>query len=120
MDAFTKEVLSCVCSTAYTTDFVLETVNQLLEKYGSELKTDTLLHSDQGCQYICTKFVDLLYDIGLRQSMSYRCNCWDNAPQENLFGHMKDEIHVPVSDGHQKIQNAVLDWIDYYNNERFH
>lgn len=46
MDAFTKEVLSCVCSTSYKTDFVLETVNQLLEKHGSELKTDTLIHSD--------------------------------------------------------------------------
>lgn len=119
MDAFTKEVLSCVCSTSYKTDFVLETVNQLLEKHGSELKTDTLIHSDQGCQYTCTKFVDLLNDVGLRQSMSRRGNCWDNAPQESLFGHMKDEIHVRVSDSHQKIQEAVLDWIDYYNNERY-
>lgn len=32
---------------------------------------------------------------------------------------MKDEIHVRVSDSHQKIQDAVLDWVDYYNNERY-
>lgn len=24
--------------------------------------------------------------------MSRRGNCWDNAPQESFFGHMKDEI----------------------------
>ncbi len=26
--------------------------------------------------------------------MSRRGNCWDNAPQESFFGHMKDEIHL--------------------------
>lgn len=119
MDAFTKEVPACVCSTSYKTDFVLETINQLLAKHGSELKTDTLIHSDQGCQYTCSKFVDLLNNVGLRQSMSRRGNCWDNAPQESLFGHMKDEIRVSVADSHQKIQEAVLNWIDYYNNERY-
>lgn len=24
--------------------------------------------------------------------MSRRGNCWDNAPQESFFGHMKDEV----------------------------
>lgn len=57
--------------------------------------------------------------MGLRQSMSRRGNCWDNAPQESLFGHMKDEIRVSVADTHQKIQEAVLNRIAYYNNERY-
>ena len=92
MDAFTKEALSCVCSTSCETDFVLETLNQLIEKHGPELKTDVLIHSDQGCQYTCSRFVTVLNDLGLRQSMSRRGNCWDNAPQESFFGHMKDDI----------------------------
>ena len=28
----------------------------------------------------------------LGQSMSRRGNCWDNAPQESFFGHLKDEV----------------------------
>lgn len=119
MDAFTKEVLACVCSTSYETDFVLDTVNQLMEKHDSELKIDVLIHSDQGCQYTSSKFVTLLNDYSLRQSMSRRGNCWDNAPQESLFGHMKDELRLNGSDGHQQVQQKVLDWIDYYNNERY-
>lgn len=58
-------------------------------------------------------------DYGLRQSMSRRGNCWDNAPQESLFGHMKDEIRINGSDGHNVVSRKVLDWIDYYNNERY-
>lgn len=119
MDAYTKEVLSCVCSVSCETDFVLETLNMLMEQHGSELKTDVLIHSDQGCQYTCSRFVTLLQDYGLRQSMSRRGNCWDNAPQESLFGHMKDEIHLNGSDGHNVVKRKILDWIDYYNNERY-
>lgn len=119
MDAFTKEVLSCVCSASCETDFVLDAINQLMELHGSELKTDVLIHSDQGCQYTSTRFATLLKDYGLRQSMSRRGNCWDNAPQESLFGHMKDELHINGSDGHNVVERKVLNWVDYYNHERY-
>lgn len=119
MDAFTKEVLACSCSSSCDTDFVLEAVNQLMEKHGSELKTDALIHSDQGCQYTSSKFVTILNDYNLRQSMSRRGNCWDNAPQESLFGHMKDELPAAGSYGHAVIAERIYAWIDYYNNDRY-
>jgi len=119
MDAFTKQVLAYVVSLSVDVDFVLETVQQLMEKHGSELKTDTLIHSDQGCHYTSNKFIDIIKDSELRQSMSRRGNCWDNAPQESLFGHMKAEININPSDNHTQISKKVADWIDYYNNERY-
>ena len=119
MDAYTKEVLACSCSASCETDFVLDAVNQLIEQHGRELQTETLIHSDQGCQYTSTKFVTIIKNHGLRQSMSRRGNCWDNAPQESLFGHMKDELRINSTDGHTIIEQKVLDWIDYYNNERY-
>lgn len=50
--------------------------------------------------------------------MSRKGNCWDNAPQESFFGHMKEEVHLNLSDSHQDIVRKVDDWIDYFNNER--
>lgn len=32
---------------------------------------------------------------------------------------MKDEIRINGSDGHNVVSRKVLDWIDYYNNERY-
>lgn len=119
MDAYTKQILSCICSPSCETDFVLETITELMNKHGSELQTNTLIHSDQGCQYTSSRFITILNDFGLRQSMSRRGNCWDNAPQESFFGHMKDEIHVNCYDSHQQVQSKVLDWINYYNTERY-
>ncbi len=118
MDAYTKEVLAWVCSTSLEVDFVLETVCQLLEKHGDELETDALIHSDQGCHYTSNKFIDIIRNSFLRQSMSRRGNCWDNAPQESFFGHMKDEVHLNKSDRHAEITQKIGDWIEYYNAER--
>lgn len=118
MDAYTKEVLAWVCSYSLEVDFVLMTVSQLLEKHGSELQTDTLIHSDQGCHYTSHKFVDIINDSALRQSMSRRGNCWDNAPQESFFGHMKDEVNLNPSDPHAIITQKIGEWIEYYNAER--
>ena len=88
IDACTKELLSWVLSESLEIDFVLETVKQLIEKHGTDLSTETLIHSDQGSHYTSIKFIQLLKDNELRQSMSRRANCWDNAPQESFIGHM--------------------------------
>lgn len=118
LDAYTKQILSYVTSDSLVVDFVLETVNQLIQKEGLSLHTETLIHSDQGCHYTCQKFINLVKDSELRQSMSRRANCWDNAPQESLFGHMKDEMDIASCQDHQQIAATVDDWVDYYNNDR--
>ena len=94
LDAFTKQVLAYAVSPSLEVDFVLETVDILIREHGTELKTQTLIHSDQGCHYTSYSFIELVKNSQLRQSMSRRGNCWDNAPQESFFGHMKDEINI--------------------------
>ena len=80
LDAFTKQVLAYVLSPSLELDFVLETVHILIQKHGVSLDAQTLVHSDQGCHYTSLRFIQILKDSSLRQSMSHRNNCWDNAP----------------------------------------
>ena len=119
LDAFTKQVLSYVLSESLEVNFVLETVNILINTHGISLSSETLIHSDQGCHYTSIKFQELIRDKELRQSMSRRGNCWDNAPQESFFGHMKDEIHIERCDTFAKLKFEVDDYMDYYNNDRY-
>ena len=119
IDGFTKEVLAYVLSESLEIDFVLETVNQLINKHGIALTSETLIHSDQGCHYTSCSFIQLLKDKKLRQSMSRKGNCWDNAPQESFFGHMKDEINLDKCTSFEEVKNIIDDWIEYYNNERY-
>lgn len=119
-DAFTEQVLSYVVSKSLEVDFVLETVNQLIQKHGTSLDTKVMIHSDQGCHYTSIKFRELINNYGLRQSMSRRGNCWDNAPQESFFGHMKDELADKKFNWNSfsVVCADIDDWMDYYNNDR--
>ena len=119
IDACTKELLAWTLSESLEVDFVLETVNQLMERHGPSLQTQVLIHSDQGAHYPSVKFVQLVKDSRLRQSMSRRANCWDNAPQESFFGHMKDEIDLSGCTCFAQIHEAIRIWADYYNYERY-
>ena len=119
MDAYTKQLLSWVLSDSLEEDFVLETVNQLIKKHGVSLNTETLINNDQGIHYRNIKFIQLLKDNELRQSMSRKANCWDNAPQESFFGHMKDEIDISGCETVEEVRSILNDWTDYYNNDRY-
>jgi len=51
--------------------------------------------------------------------MSRRGNCWDNAPQESFFGHMKDEINLDDCKSFECSKLKIDDYMDYYNNDRY-
>ena len=119
IDACTKELLAWVLSESLEIDFVLETVNQLIERHGVSLTAKTLIHSDQGAHYTSIQFIRLIKDHELRRSMSRRANCWDNAPQESFYGHMKDDIDISMCKTADELYQVISDWTDYYNNERY-
>lgn len=121
LDAYTKEALAHVLSDSLEIDFVLETVKNMQRDYGVSLTKKTMIHSDQGCHYTSIQFIELVNDYGLRQSMSRRGNCWDNAPQESFYGHMKDELADKMAywDTFEDAKRDIDDWFNYYNHDRY-
>ena len=121
LDAYTKEALAHVLSDSLEIDFVLKTVKNMQRDHGISLQAETMIHSDQGCHYTSIQFIRLVNDLGLRQSMSRRGNCWDNAPQESFYGHMKDELTDKMArwETFDDAKRDVDDWFDYYNNDRY-
>ena len=119
LDAYTKQVLSYVVSESLEIDFVLETVRLAMDRHGLSFSTETLIHSDRGSHYTSKKFMQIVNDSKLRRSMSRRGNCWDNAPQESFFGHMKQERYFERCRTVKELKAAIDDWMDYYNNDRY-
>lgn len=121
MDAYTREVLAWQLSRTLAVGFVLRTVDALVQKHGCELDDSVIVHSDQGFHYTSKAFIAKLRDESFVQSMSRKGNCWDNAPQENFFGHMKDEIRMRMLDSksYEEVEAIVEKWMDYYNNRRY-
>lgn len=78
-----------------------------------------ILHSDQGWHYQSPKYQNMLSQKGIRQSMSRKGNCLDNAMMENFFGLMKNEL-LYVNNFHSidEFETELRKYIDWYNNKR--
>jgi len=67
------------------------------------------------------EYKETLKAHGIIQSMSRKGNCLDNSPTENFFGILKREMFY----GHEfefktlnQLKEAIIDYINYYNNDR--
>ena len=77
-----------------------------------------LFHTDQGSLYLSDSFQKHIRQLGFRQSMSKRGNCWDNAPQESFFGHFKDEVDYSDCRTVEELSERIYEYVNYYNKER--
>ncbi|KEI14880.1 hypothetical protein Z960_02020 [Clostridium haemolyticum NCTC 9693] len=60
----------------------------------------------------------MLKKYNIRQSMSKSGNCWDNAPQESFFGHLKDKTNIKNFNKFSELLKEIDEYMDYYNNYR--
>ena len=99
----------------------LSQVTNMLEKAFAKIPDDTnlILHSDQGWQYQHKHYQKMLKGKGIRQSMSRKGNCLDNACAENFFGLLKTELlylQQFTSVGH--FISELKAYIEWYNTKR--
>lgn len=79
-------------------------------------------HSDRGSQYAATSHRKIIKHFGIRQSMSRKGNCWDNAVAESFFHTLKTElIHHQTFRNREEAKQVVFEYIEvFYNRERLH
>jgi len=81
-----------------------------------------MFHSDQGSQYTCLKFRQHLWSYRIKQSMSRRGNCWDNAVAKSFFATLKKQaVHGERFLTRHQAQQTIFEYIEcYYNRARRH
>jgi len=100
---------------------VLSMVTEMLDKAFAQIPDSTtlILHSDQGWQYQHKQYQRMLQSKGVRQSMSRKGNCLDNAVIENFFGLLKTELlYLQNFESMEQFKAELIDYLDYYNNRR--
>jgi transposase InsO family protein len=81
-----------------------------------------LVHSDRGVQYTSGAFRRVLNAHGMRQSMSRKGDCWDNACAESFFKTLKTElVQGRIYRSRAEAQEAIFEYIEvFYNRRRLH
>jgi transposase InsO family protein len=78
IDLFDNYPLAWHLSDSQDKNLSIDTIKKLPDVKGA------VLHSDRGIHYTNKDFVSLLERRGIRQSMSRKGNCWDNACAESF------------------------------------
>ncbi len=117
LDLYNREIVAYSISTRPN----LEMVNRMLDKLFVRLVqgTGVILHSDQGALYQSYAYQTRIKQKGIKQSMSRRGNCLDNAVIENFFGMLKSELlYLKTFTSVKQFIKELNAYMKYYNQDR--
>ena len=115
LDLYSGDIVTYTLSDSPNLPMVITMLEQAFAKIPDNTKL--LLHSDQGWHYRHKRYVEMLQEKGIQQSMSRKGNCYDNAVMENFFGHLKSELlYLQEFESMEHFKSELIEYIDYYNN----
>ncbi len=118
LDLYKSEPVSWEISSRSDAELTMNAMNKLAKK--RDLR-GSISHSDRGVQYTSKAYVALLEKLGIKQSMSRKGDCWDNAVMESFFSHYKSEtirlMNKMVQD-EDELRRITEEYMDYYIHER--
>ena len=120
LDLFSRQIVGWAMSNRLGQELVLDAFKQAI--WHRRPQPGVIFHSDQGVQYACQAFRDLLHHYKFIQSMSEKGNCYDNAVAESFFHTLKIELiyfenYITRGD----VKNSVFEYIEiFYNRNRMH
>jgi len=77
MDRHTRQIIGWAFAEKTSAALVREAL--LMACHHQAVTSETIFHSDQGCEYASKEYRRVLEDLGFRISMSRKGHCWDNA-----------------------------------------
>lgn len=84
-DVATREIVAYELSQTLKMTIAYNTLVKLREKLEENVHPEAMIHSDQGFHYTHPEFQKRVKQMNMKQSMSRRGNCIDNAPMESFF-----------------------------------
>ncbi len=119
-DKFTRRIVGWQVSERMTAQLVIDAFNRARRR--DLIKRGAIIHTDRGSQYASVEYRRLLYINGLRQSMSGKGNCYDNAQAESFFSRFKAElVEGGIFESVEQAHSEIFSYIEgYYNRIRRH
>ena len=120
LDLWSRAIISWKADRSMDENLVIKTLGKALK---DRKPTDELiLHSDRGSQYASLRLRNMLRDNNIKQSMSSKGNCYDNAPTESFFSTLKRElVYRERFKTREEAKQKLFEYIEvFYNRQRRH
>ena len=121
LDVFSRQIVGWSMSKRMTQELVLNALKQAL--WRRSITSGLIFHSDRGSQYAAHEVGKLLEKHGIKQSMSKKGDCYDNAMMESFFSSLKRELiyPFPVFENRNEAKSSVFYYVEiFYNKIRRH
>ena len=119
LDLFSRRVIGWAMSHRMESKVVLDALQMAVDRGRST--GGVLSHSDRGVQYADAAIARFHERHGMKQSMSRKGNCWDNACVESFFSTLKRELDDRVFATRDEARSVIFEYIEiWYNRQRRH
>ena len=120
IDLYSRKVIGWSMNSTMKAELVNNAL--LMAIWQRKPKVNLVWHTDRGSQYASSSHRKILKQHHIKQSMSRKGDCWDNAVAESFFGSIKTElIHHHKFKTREEARNVIFEYIEvFYNRIRIH
>jgi putative transposase len=120
LDLFTRKIVGWAMRDHMRAELTIAALTMAIQR--QKPAPGLIHHSDRGSQYPAADYRKVLDAAGMIPSMSWKGNCWDNAPMESCFGTIKTElVHQACYPTRDAARHDLFAYIEgYYNRQRLH
>ncbi len=117
LDLKTRQVVGWSLGLRHSSELTLAALTDALAKYPAP----TILHSDQGSEYLSYKHQLVCDQYEITLSCSTRASPWQNGFMERFFGSFKPELgRLANYQDLGQLHEAIALTVHYYNHDRIH
>lgn len=119
LDLYSRSVVGWSMGQRLDRALAVDALTMAIDRRGA---APAILHSDRGSIYCVADYRALLARHGIRQSMSRKADCWDNAPMESFFHTLKTELVVHCDyPTREAARSSLFEYMEvFYNRQRRH
>ena len=121
-DVYSRRIVGWQASRSLQIDMALHSMGQAVwERCRQGGTLDGLVHnSDRGVQNLSIRYTERPAECGVANSVESRCDLYDNALTEKMFGRYKTELvhNKGPCQGFDDLELATLEWVDWFNHHR--
>jgi len=118
MDLYSRAIVGWGMSQSLDGKLAADALHMAINRRG----VPEIVHSDRGSTYATWAYRNLIQRHLIRQSMSRKANCWDNAPMESFFHSLKTELVMHCDyKTRDEARASLFDYMEvFYNRQRRH